>query len=88
MVEDQIEDEEVRAILYRLDERTERMDGQLERMSDRTTRLQSQLSIVETTAEQNASDIRRNSTIINALTFGLGAGLTTFWAKIQGYLWV
>ena len=84
MPDETIKDDEAKAILYRLDERTERIDGQLERMDDRTTRLVSRVSRVESQADENKSNIRRNSTVINAVTFGLGSAVAAFWAKLQG----
>ena len=86
MPDEPIRDEEAKAILYRLDERTERIDGQLERMDDRTTRLVSRVSKVETQAEENRANIRRNSTIINAVTFGLGSAVAALWARLQGLI--
>ena len=84
--DDQIHDEDAKAILYRLDERTERIDGQMERMDDRTTRLMGRVSAVEKNTEQNTSDIRRNTTIINAITFGLGSAVAALWARLQGII--
>jgi hypothetical protein len=84
--DEEIRDEDAKKILYRLDERTLRIDGQLDRMDDRTTRLVNRVSRVETQAEENKSNLRRNSTIINALTFGLGTAVAAVWAKLQGLL--
>lgn len=84
--DDGIQDEEVKAILYRLDERTERIDGQMERMSERTDRVESRVAGVEKAVDTNQSDIRRNTTILNALTFGLGGAVTGFWAWVQGII--
>jgi hypothetical protein len=81
-----IQDEDAKKILYRLDERTLRIDGQLDRMDDRTNRLDIRVSRVESQAEENKSNLRRNSTIINAITFGLGTTVAALWAKLQGLI--
>jgi len=83
---DAITEEDAKAILYRLDERTERIDNQLERMDDRTTRLVGRVTTVEKATEQNANDIRRNTTILNAITFGIGSGLAALWARFEGLI--
>ena len=83
---DEIQDESAKKILYRLDERTERIDDEIERMNDRTTRLEGRVSAVETRTDENGEQIQRNSTILNAITLGLGSVLTAAIAKIQGLI--
>lgn len=85
MVDENLDDESM-AILHRLDERTERIDGQLERMADRTNRLEGRVSDVETETESNKGKIKRNTTILNAMTFGIGSFVAAGWAKINGFL--
>lgn len=79
-------DDESKAILHRLDERTERIDGQIERMSERTNRIESRVTSVEKENDGIKSDIRRNTTILNAMTFGIGGAVTAFWAWLQGLI--
>jgi len=85
MAKDDIGDESM-AILHRLDERTERIDGQLERMDDRTNRLEGRVDEVETHVKHNSGKIKRNTTILNAMTFGIGSFVAAGWAKINGFL--
>ena len=77
---------EEREILYRLDERTERIDKEMKRINQRTTRVEDRLEAHDKAIDQNRSDVRRNTTIINALTFGLGSLVTAIYAKLQGLI--
>jgi hypothetical protein len=70
---------EEREILYRLDERTERMDKRQERIHGRVVSNTDQLA-------KHDDKIQRNTTIINAVTFGLGSVVTALVAKLQGLL--
>lgn len=78
--------EEEREILYRLDERTERIDKEMSQINERTTRVEDRLQAHDAAIDDNRSDIRRNTTILNAVTFGLGGLLTAVYAKIQGLI--
>lgn len=71
--------EEEREILYRLDERTERMDGRIERIDGR---VQSHDEALDGHDDQ----IRRNTTILNAITFGAGSLVAAVFAKLQGLI--
>lgn len=76
---DKLQRGEEKAILHRLDERTERMDERIERM-DR--RVQEQDAILS----EHDDRIQRNTTILNAITFGLGAAITSVMAKFGGFI--
>lgn len=79
-------DEEDHEILLRLDARTERIDTQMDQIDKRTTRVEDRLQSDEQAIEDNRADIRRNTTILNAITFGLGGLLSFLYAKAQGLL--
>lgn len=71
--------EEERAILYRLDERTERMDARIERMALK-------MKAHDEILDYHDDRIQRNTTILNAITFGIGSLVTALMAKIQGLI--
>lgn len=77
--------DEEREILYRLDERTERIDKEMKRINHRTTRVEDRLESHDKAIDENRSNIRRNTTIINAVTFGLGSVFTAAYARLQGF---
>ena len=66
-------------ILYRLDERTERIDARIERMDGR-------LILSQQVLDNHDDRIQRNTTILNALTFGLGAAITTILGRLGGII--
>ena len=68
---------ENKAILYRLDERTERIDNRMERVDGRVEQQQELL-------DQHDDRIQRNTTILNAITFGIGSFVTAVMAKLNG----
>jgi len=74
-----VQQEEQREILYRLDERTERIDSRLERIDRRVESQESRLS-------KHDDRIQRNTTIINAVTFGIGSFVTALFAKLNGLI--
>lgn len=76
---DRLRRDEQTAILYRLDERTERMDSRIERIDGRVEGQQEMLN--------NHDDrIQRNTTILNAITFGAGTFVTGVIAKLNGLI--
>jgi hypothetical protein len=79
-------DEDEREILYRLDERTENIDREMRRINQRTTRVEDRLEAHDIAIDANRSNIRRNTTILNAVTFGIGGAVAAFWAWLQGLL--
>ncbi|OYR54897.1 hypothetical protein [Halorubrum halodurans] len=71
--------EEESAILHRLDERTERIDSRIERMDGRVQEQDVRLS-------EHDDRIQRNTTIINAITFGFGSFVAAVMAKLGGFI--
>ncbi|QSG06394.1 hypothetical protein [Halapricum desulfuricans] len=66
------------AILYRLDERTERIDSRMERIAGRVKEQDKRIA-------EHDDRIQRNTTIINAITFGVGSFVTAVMAKFGGF---
>ena len=79
--DDSLEDfyREEREILYRLDERTARMDERVERIDNRVVAQDNEIDTLR-------GRVNRNTTVLNALTFGLGTIITTVVAKLQGVI--
>jgi len=71
------------AILYRLDERTERIDDRIGRVDKRIDGLDETIERHDGRLDEQQRQIDRNSVIINALTFGLGTAVATVIAKFQ-----
>ena len=76
---DRLHNDERMAILYRLDERTERIDGRIERIDSRVDGQQKML-------DNHDNRIQRNTTILNAITFGAGSLITGVLAKLGGFI--
>ena len=76
---DKLYQHEESAILHKLDERTERMDRRIERIDGRVIQQD------ETLAEHD-NRIRRNTTILHAITFGLGSFISAVFAKFGGLI--
>lgn len=74
-----IRQDEESAILYRLDERTERIDSRIERIDSRVAEQENRLS-------EHDDRIRRNTTIINAISFGLGSFIAAAMARLGGLI--
>ena len=62
--------EDAEEVLYRVDERTKRMDDRLDEVIDNTQENASEIDDIK-------GDVRRNSTILNGITVG-GVALVTW----------
>lgn len=76
---DKLYEQEESAILNRLDERTERMDRRIERIDGRVIKQDKILN-------EHDNRIQRNTTILHAITFGLGSFVSAFFAKLGGFI--
>lgn len=72
-------DDEEKEILYRLDERTERMDGRMDWM-------QREIGANSDLLDEHDNRIQRNTTFLNAITFSAGSLFTALIAKLQGLI--
>lgn len=74
-----MDDGERDEILWRLDERTEGIQNDIEEVKAETVAQREQIT-------RNRDMATQNRTILNTITFGLGTIVTTFMGKLTGVL--
>jgi hypothetical protein len=79
-------DDEYKEILYRLDERTERIDGRIQRLEHKMevqdAQVRADIAAIDAEVDALRDRVERNTTILTAVTFGLGTTLSAVLLKI------
>lgn len=85
-----MDDDETKEILYRLDERTARIDGRMERLDKELSKFEIRVEDKIAKIEGELSDldrrVSRNTIILNAITLGLASLVTAIATKVGGFL--